>query len=269
MRRHALTARVFAALRAHLALAAAFAGTLALSGCLTMSPDTLSKHVEVVVPEQAAKTTERLPVVIMLQGTGGGNIRPELWTGWFNSIGIATVIIDNARARGRSTLDGVPAYTQAQDVSVALDIIKNHPRVDLTRYAVMGFSRGGTAALEVGSVLKSEQPKPQFIFALYPGLNGGCPNSHSADTKVLVFYGALDDWGSFMNTRDGCRRMTETNSNASFHLLHNAHHGYDDTSSVQWSCCGSNFTSKPNKAATDETRQIILDAIQGAWRIRL
>lgn len=242
-----------------------FLAVLTLSGCVATTPEKMGRFVEVVVPDNVSKTDARVPFVVMLQGTGGGNIRSELWSGWFNQQGIATVIIDSARARGRNDLDGVASHSLAKDVSVAIDLIKNHPKINPQQYAVMGFSRGGTAALEVGAALEAGQPRPQFVFALYPGLNGGCPNTLGTDTQVHVFYGELDDWGAFNGTRDGCKKMAMSSNNAHFHLLAGAHHGFDDLSSAKWSCCGGYFTSKPNHSATTEAKRIILAAINVAW----
>lgn len=230
-----------------------------------MSPEELRPFIEVVMPENATSPQKRLPVVLFLQGTGGGNLRAELWTGWFNSLGVATVIIDNAKARGRSDLSGVPSYTQSRDIVAALEVIKDDLRLDLSRYAIMGFSRGGTAALESGGDLQAGQPLPQFVFSLYPGINGQCRNLHSELVKVMVFYGDLDDWGTFQGNRAACQRMAQSQPNTSFHLLPGAHHGYDDMTNADWSCCGRSFVSRSSAKATEETRKIIMKTIQKPW----
>ncbi len=230
-----------------------------------MSADQLRPFVEVVMPESATPATTRLPVVLFLQGTGGGNINGELWTGWFNSLGVATVLIDNAKARGRNELWDVPSYTESRDITAALEILKDDARLDLNRYAIMGFSKGGTAAMESGDYLKTGQPRPQFVFSLYPGNNGQCPNPYSEPVKVMVFYGDQDDWGTFQGNRDACKRMAQSRPNTSFHLLAGAHHGYDGMVNVNWSCCGQAFVAKSSAKATEETRQIILEAIRPTW----
>lgn len=229
------------------------------------SPEDLRPFVEVVMPESTTPATTRLPVVLFLQGTGGGNINGELWTGWFNALGIATVLIDNAKARGRSDLWNVPSYIEARDIAATLELLKNDTRIDLNRYAIMGFSKGGTAAMESGDYLKTGQPLPQFVFALYPGNNGQCPNPYREPVKVMVFYGDLDDWGTFQGNRDACQRMAQSKSNTSFHLLAGAHHGYDGLVNVNWSCCGQSFVAKSSSKATEATRQIIMEAIRGPW----
>ena len=238
---------------------------LAPAHAQVLNAEQLRPFVEVVMPEDATPATTRLPVVLFLQGTGGGNLNGELWTGWFNSLGIATVLIDNAKARGRSELWGVPSYIESRDITATLELLQNNARVDLNRYAIMGFSKGGTASMESGGYLKAGQPLPQFVFSLYPGNNGQCPNAYNEPVKVMVFYGDQDDWGTFQGNRDACQRMAESRSNTRFHLLAGAHHGYDGMVNTHWSCCGQSFVSKSSSKATEETRQIILEAIRRPW----
>ena len=150
----------------------------------------------------------------------------------------------------------------------ALEVAKKNPALNLSQYAVMGFSRGGTAALESGTYLNKNIPKPDFIFALYPGDKSECPNSHEKGTEVFVFYGELDDWGTYQGNRDACRNMASWKDNASFYMLDNAHHGYDGSWKGTWNCCGETFTSAPNKKAVEKTQQIILEAIQNKWNLK-
>lgn len=206
-----------------------------LPACQTMTPDRLAPFVEVVMPKGWTANDGKVPAVLFLQGTGGANIRSELWTGWFNSIGVAGVIIDNAGARGRSDLSGVPYQSQAEDVSGALRLLQADERIDWKRYGIMGFSRGGNAVLHAGAVLAKDQPAPAYVFSLYPGINGGCPAyTYTEPTRTLIFYGELDEWGSFNNNRDGCRSMSERTPNVDFHLIKNAHHGFDDLTTARW-----------------------------------
>jgi len=254
-----------ARMRLRWSLATLLVMALAPASAQVVSAERLRPFVEVVMPEDATPATTRLPVVLFLQATGGGNINGELWTGWFNSLGIATVLIDNAKARGRNDLWDVPSYTESRDIAAALELLRDDTRIDLNRYALMGFSKGGTAAMESGDYLSAGQPLPQFVFSLYPGNNGQCPNPYSEPVKVMVFYGDKDDWGTFQGNRDACQRMAESKTNTSFHLLAGAHHGYDGMVDVNWSCCGQAFVSKASAKATEETRRIILEAIREPW----
>jgi len=235
---------------------------LAMTGCKTLSPQEAASFVE-VVPGQGPNQAK--PFVMFLQGTGGGNSRAELWTGWFNSLGISTVIIDSARLRGRATLDGVDSYIQAKDVQLALDAIKGRSDLDFEHYAIMGFSRGATAALQAGDVLDKGAKHPDFVMSLYPGGAGQCPNSWTARTRVLVFYGELDDSGTRNGNRHRCKKMVQQSANARYQGFADTHHGYDSRATMTAHDGLGSYLIQHNEKAVQATRQVVLDEIGARW----
>ena len=95
--------------------------------------------------------TDRLPAVVLLHGSGGvsGNVLD--WEQDLNAMGVATFVIDSFTPRGIvNTLNDqsqLGRTTMIVDAYRALDVLSRHPRIDPTRIALMGFSRGGQAAL--------------------------------------------------------------------------------------------------------------------------
>lgn len=234
-----------------------------LSGCQTTA-EGVKSHVAVTVPTSAAG--QPYPVVFFLQGTGGGNHRADLWAARLAEAGIASAVIDNAGLRGRTNLSGVSPRDIAQDYAAALQSLRDDPRLDTQRHAVMGFSSGGTAAMLSAAALESGQPRPRAVIAFYPGGMGECRENHAADTVVHVFYGDRDEWGSYRGTRDACRRMAEGNPTRFFHLLQGAHHGFDDTVTVTWPADGRSFRSEPNPQATAEVEQTLVPLLKAAFK---
>lgn len=223
----------------------------------------VSSNEHFIVKPSSKEDNSKSPVVFFLQSSAGNNITSEKWARWFANHGVASVFIDSAKIRNRKNLFGV---SYGRDISLALDSVKSNPHIDLTRYAIMGFSRGGTGALQSKKFLKTDHHEPDFIFSLYPGDQGKCPNSYSENTKVFVFYGALDNWGTYQNTREACKRMANRFENTSYISLENAHHGYDADWTGTWKCCGGRtFNNRPNATALEETRSIILKAIEEKW----
>ena len=234
---------------------------LILNGCNGIKPEVMKNHIEVETVKQ-----KKQPFVIFFQGSGGRNDRAYKWSQWFSKYGIASVFIDSAGARNKRSLKGINDH--GLDLSPTLKVIKNNPKLDLNHYAVMGFSKGGTAALESASSLDDKQPKPDFVFALYPGNSKGCPNSHDKTTKVHVFYGGSDDWGDYKGIRNSCKSMTDWYDNATFHLLKGAEHGYDGDEEGGFNCCGRYFVKEPNEEALNKTKEVIFKAIQNKWNIK-
>ena len=94
------------------------------------------------------------PAVILAHGTGGvSNEREYAWAKRLNSWGIAAFIVDSYTGRGIKPpiYSDNPRFTHVAahlvDAYLALQLISTHPKIDRTRVAVMGFSRGGEAAV--------------------------------------------------------------------------------------------------------------------------
>jgi dienelactone hydrolase len=147
---------------------------------------------------------DRLPVVVLLHGSGGISGYVTDWEQDLNAMGVATFVIDSFTARGIvNTL-----YDQSQlgrlamiiDAYRALDLLAKHPRIDPTRMALMGFSRGGQAALYAS--LKRFQRMHGSVgqeFAAYIPFYPQCDTAFRDDENVTdrpirLFHGSADDY---------------------------------------------------------------------------
>ncbi|MGB1239077.1 MAG: dienelactone hydrolase family protein, partial [Pseudomonadales bacterium] len=186
----------------------------------------------------------------------------------FQQHGIGSIVIDSAGIRNVKRLTNTSALVLASDVQAAIDQVRAQSDFDVKHFAVMGFSRGGTAALYTPSKLRKDTLQPDFIFALYPGNNGSCSSHAKEITDTHVFYGELDKWGTYQGNRTACKRMANQSENTTFHLLNNAHHGYDIEWTGTWPSNGKKFKSAPNEAAFQTTKEAILNAMKTRWSIQ-
>ena len=96
---------------------------------------------------KVAQGSGRLPLVILMHGSGGIEENAVVWERLFASLGISTFDIDSFT--GRWIISTVADQSQLGrlnmivDLYRALAVLAAHPRVDQNRIAVMGFSRGG------------------------------------------------------------------------------------------------------------------------------
>jgi dienelactone hydrolase len=179
----------------------------------------------------------RLPVVMLQHGSGGSNARDEHWAKTFNEMGIASFLVDSFSGRGLTSTSTNQAllgrFNMILDAYRALDVIASHPRIDPTRIAVMGFSRGGQSALY--SSLKRFQQAwgPRITFAAHIPLYASCQPVLIGDTDMgtvplRLFHGAADDWVPVAPCRAYVERLRAAGRDVQLTEYPDAHHGYDN-----------------------------------------
>lgn len=147
---------------------------------------------------------DRLPLVVLLHGSGGISGAVTDWEQEFNSMGVATFVIDSFTARGIvSTVNDqtqLGRLTMIIDAYRAFEMLARHPRIDPARIALMGFSRGGQAAL-YASVRRFQRMHGLAgkEFAAYIAFYPDCTTTYQSDTEVTdrpvrIFHGTLDDY---------------------------------------------------------------------------
>jgi dienelactone hydrolase len=151
-----------------------------------------------------AQGTGRLPVVLLMHGSGGMGPNLEMWSKEFNAMGISAFAIDGFTGRGLTTVNTNQAalgrLNFILDVYRALDILAQHPRVDPARITLMGFSRGGQAALYASLKRFHKLWNMSGIeFAAYLPFYLDCMSTFIADTEVVdrpirIFQGTVDDY---------------------------------------------------------------------------
>jgi dienelactone hydrolase len=181
---------------------------------------------------------DRLPAVVLLHGSGGvgGNVLD--WEQYLNAMGVATFVLDSFTGRGIVNTN----YDQSQlgrlamivDVYRALDVLARHPRIDPTRIALMGFSRGGQAALY--SSLKRFQrlygPMGQE-FAAYIVFYPLCNTTYHEDEDVVdkpirIFHGNADDYAPVAPCRAYVERLKAKGKNVQLTEYNGAGHNFDN-----------------------------------------
>ena len=93
--------------------------------------------------------------MVVVHGSSGVVRNDWEWATRLNDMGVATFVIDNFTGRGvietatdRSRLSPVADVAGAL---AALRLLATHPSIDPSRIGVIGFSRGGSVAIEFGA----------------------------------------------------------------------------------------------------------------------
>ena len=127
------------------------------------------------------------PAVVLLHGSEGPVSGPvSRWEWTLRPLGIATFSLDSFTARGLTEVatdqSRLPSLTQVYDAYRAADVLAADPRIDPDRIAVMGFSRGGVAALYTAMTRFQQSYGHTRIAAhlpFYPACNSQSPSSPS------------------------------------------------------------------------------------------
>ncbi|HMA29772.1 MAG TPA: dienelactone hydrolase family protein [Thermoanaerobaculia bacterium] len=147
---------------------------------------------------------DRLPLVILLHLSGGISGSVTDWEQELNSMGVATFVIDSFTGRGIvSTVNDqsqLGRLAMIVDAYRALELLARHPRIDPARIALMGFSRGGQAALyaSVKRFQRMQGPAGRE-FAAYIAFYPDCATTYQSDTEITdrpvrIFHGTLDNY---------------------------------------------------------------------------
>jgi len=200
----------------------------------------LSLPADATVPREA-----RVPAVILAHGTGGvSDEREHAWAKRLNSWGIAAFVVDSFTGREITPpiYSGSPGFTHVAahlvDAYLALQLLSTHPRIDGTRVAVMGFSRGGEVVVNAmfdrfraGAIDGAPHRFAAYV-AFYPYCNFRHVGALQTAAPLLMLLGGADE----MTEPGPCERhaawLKDRGMATRVITYPNAHHGFDRTRPV-------------------------------------
>lgn len=211
--------------------------TLTLSDQQFLTGDSGGTPVTISGEFRIAQGQGKLPVVVLIHGSGGIGPNMEPWTQRLNAMGISTFVIDGFTGRGIVST----ALDQARlgrlnfivDIYRALDILAKHPRVDASRIALMGFSRGGQAALYASlSRFHKLWNRSGITFAAYLPFYPDCATSYAGDTNVedvpiRTFHGTADDYNPVASCELYAARLVAAKRDIIITKYTDASHSFD------------------------------------------
>ena len=211
--------------------------SLTLSDQQFLNGDANGKPVTMTGEFRIAQGTGKLPVIVLMHGSGGIGANIESWTRSFNTMGISTFTIDGFSGRGLTSVNTNQAalgrLNFILDIYRTLELLAKHPRVDPDRIVLMGFSRGGQAAL-YASLTRFHKlwNKSGAQFAAYIPFYPDCGTSYSSEADVVekpirIFHGIPDDYNPVASCKPYIQRLRDAGRDVALTEYPDAQHGFD------------------------------------------
>jgi dienelactone hydrolase len=182
--------------------------------------------------------TALVPAVVLIHGSGGVTANVDCWAQEINSIGVAALILDSFTGRGITQTitdqSQLSSFSLIMDAYRALDLLSCHSRIAPSKIAVMGFSKGGFAAL-YSSMRRFQKlwSTPHIEFAAYIAFYPRCDmplldDENLSDHPIRFFHGAADDYVPVTPTRRYVERLRRMGKDVQLTVYEGARHVFDN-----------------------------------------
>jgi dienelactone hydrolase len=211
--------------------------SLTLSDEQFLAGDSSGRPVTVAGVLRIAQGSGRLPLVVMMHGSGGISSNVDGWSRELLSSGISTFAIDGFTGRSlvqtNTNQASLGRLNFIVDIYRSLEILANHPRVDPSRIVLMGFSRGGQAVL-YASLKRFHRlwNRSGVDFASYLPFYPDCTTKFAGDTDLVdrpihIFQGTPDDYNPIAACKSYIKRLLAAGRSVELTEYPNAPHAFD------------------------------------------
>src|ERR1035438_241680 len=180
----------------------------------------------------------RVSAIILLHGSAGIGANVDRWANQVNDIGIAAFLVDSFT--GRSILETVTDQSRLGSLAMivdayrALDLLSKHPGINPSNIVVMGFSKGGFAALYAAlRRFRRMYGSPDIEFAAHIPFYPACNTTYlqdedASDRPIRIFHGAADNYIPIEPCRKYLARLRRAGKDIQLTEHPGAHHAFDN-----------------------------------------
>ena len=188
---------------------------------------------------------KNVPVVVLLHGMGGISEAEEHWLNVFNSMGLATFMVDSNWARRKCKKDNnfkkaIPfcaainrGMGRVIDGYGALELLSNHPRIDPKRIGCLGISLGARGCLYLNvKRFQKMWGTPGLDFAasvpMYPPCNATFKDDDEiTDTPIRIHVGELDTYFPVDSCINYIARLKAKGKDVDIKVYPDTHHSFE------------------------------------------
>jgi dienelactone hydrolase len=177
-----------------------------------------------------------VPALVIVHGSSGVVQNDFDWAKRVNALGLASFVIDNFTGRGiAETATDQTRLSSMADIAgalAALRLLATHPAIDAKRIGVLGFSRGGTVALDsTFEPLRRAVIDDDLRFAVHIPLYVSCSipyvSSHMDGSPILMLLGGKDDYTPSAPCLTFAGRLRHSGAAVTTVVYPNAYHAFD------------------------------------------
>lgn len=180
--------------------------------------------------------TSPVPAVVILHGSSGVNPGEKVWAQRLNAMGYASFVVDSFTGRGVSNTEAdqsqLSMSAEIADAYFALRLLAADPRIDREKISVMGFSRGGIAALYSAldpfrrAVIDDDLHFAAHI-AFYPGCGIHYASAHLDGAPILMLLGGKDNYTPAAPCVEYADALRKQGAQVTLKTYPDAYHGFD------------------------------------------
>lgn len=177
-----------------------------------------------------------VPAVVILHGSSGVNPGEIVWAKRLNAMGFASFVVDSFTGRGVTNTEADQSQLSMTagiaDAYAALRQLAADPRIDKRKISVMGFSRGGVAALYSAlepfrrAVIDDDLHFAAHI-AFYPGCGIRYTSAHLDGSPILMLLGGKDNYTPAAPCVKYAQDLRGQGAPVTWKTYPDAYHGFD------------------------------------------
>jgi dienelactone hydrolase len=178
----------------------------------------------------------KVPAMVVVHGSSGVVHNDWEWATRLNDMGVATFVIDNFTGRGvKETATDRSRLSASADTAgalAALRLLATHPAIDPKRIGVIGFSRGGSVAIDLAlepirrAVIDDDLRFAAHV-AVYPGCSVTQVSAHLDGSPILMLLGGKDDYTPAPACLAHADALRAKGATVSVVVYPNAYRGFD------------------------------------------
>jgi dienelactone hydrolase len=212
----------------------------------------------------------KIPVIFLVHGSSGMASNIDFWSNHFLSEGYATFSMDSFTGRGLTIVGPNQAslgrLNMVLDSYRAMEILAKHPRLDASRFVMMGFSRGGQAALFSSLQRFNDtwnQSGTQFV-AHIP-FYADCGTSYITDEKttgkpIRLHHGKTDDYNPIASCRSYVEKLKAANQDVELDEYDFGPHAFDSPLGTTPPSVSKDAQTARNCHIVEKTKGVLINA---------